>query len=139
MWYVWQKLEELEKCLLNLDSGDESAVRAVIEEFSTDVQPDEDSVLNKYWCLMKIELVTRINYLFYVRQKKKLTLLSRSFFDRLSTINKCFSAETVEDIIKAFVRVQHSQLLILLLDAVKSPSVSQTIVDNWCVLQYAMS
>jgi 3-hydroxyisobutyryl-CoA hydrolase len=43
-----EKLEELEKCLLNLDSGDESAVRAVIEEFSTDVQPDEDSVLNKY-------------------------------------------------------------------------------------------
>jgi hypothetical protein len=77
---MWQKLEELEKCLLNLDSGDESAVRAVIEEFSTDVQPDEDSVLNK-----------------------------------LSTINKCFSAETVEDIIKAFVRVQHSHLLILLL------------------------
>jgi len=62
-----EKLEELEKCLLNLDSGDESAVRAVIEEFCTDVQPDEDSVLNK-----------------------------------LSTINKCFSAETVEDIIKAF-------------------------------------
>jgi len=54
--------------------------------------------------------------------KKKLTLLSRSFFDRLSTINKCFSAETVEDIIKAFVRVQHSQLLILLY-AVKSPLV----------------
>jgi 3-hydroxyisobutyryl-CoA hydrolase len=45
---MWQKLEELEKRLLNLDSGDESAVRAVIEEFSTDVQPDEDSVLNKY-------------------------------------------------------------------------------------------
>jgi 3-hydroxyisobutyryl-CoA hydrolase len=43
-----EKLEELEKRLLNLDSGDESAVRAVIEEFSTDVQPDEDSVLNKY-------------------------------------------------------------------------------------------
>ncbi|CAL4974028.1 unnamed protein product [Urochloa decumbens] len=62
-----EKLEELEKRLLNLDSGDESTVRAVIEEFSTDVQPDEDSVLNK-----------------------------------LSTINKCFSAETVEDIIKAF-------------------------------------
>ncbi|RLN22102.1 3-hydroxyisobutyryl-CoA hydrolase-like protein 5 [Panicum miliaceum] len=62
-----EKLEELEKHLLNLDSGDESAVRAVIEEFSADVQPDEDSVLNK-----------------------------------LSTINKCFSAETVEDIIKAF-------------------------------------
>ncbi|CAO2166413.1 unnamed protein product [Urochloa humidicola] len=62
-----EKLEELEKRLLNLDSGDESTVRAVIEEFSTDVQPDEDSVLNK-----------------------------------LSMINNCFSAETVEDIIKAF-------------------------------------
>jgi 3-hydroxyisobutyryl-CoA hydrolase len=45
---VWQKLEELEKCLLNLDAGDESAVRAVIEEFSTDVQSDEQSILNKY-------------------------------------------------------------------------------------------
>jgi 3-hydroxyisobutyryl-CoA hydrolase len=41
-------LEELEKRLLNFDTGDESAVRAVIEEFSTDVQPDEDSILNKY-------------------------------------------------------------------------------------------
>jgi 3-hydroxyisobutyryl-CoA hydrolase len=63
-------LEELEKCLLNLNTGDESAVRAAIEEFSTDVQPDEDSILNK-----------------------------------LPTINKCFSAETIEDIIKAFVRI----------------------------------
>uniref|UniRef100_A0A0E0JNS0 3-hydroxyisobutyryl-CoA hydrolase n=1 Tax=Oryza punctata TaxID=4537 RepID=A0A0E0JNS0_ORYPU len=62
-----EKLEELEKCLLNLNTGDESAVRAAIEEFSIDVQPDEDSILNK-----------------------------------LPTINKCFSAETVEDIIKAF-------------------------------------
>ncbi|KAL6845562.1 hypothetical protein ACP4OV_025057 [Aristida adscensionis] len=62
-----EKLEELEKRLLNMNTGDESAVRAVIEEFSTDVQPDEESVLNK-----------------------------------LPTINKCFSAETVEDIIKAF-------------------------------------
>lgn len=62
-----EKLEELEKCLLNLNTGDESAVRAAIEEFSTDVQPDEDSILNK-----------------------------------LPTINKCFSAETIEDIIKAF-------------------------------------
>lgn len=44
-----QKLEELEKRLLDLDTGAESAVRAVIEEFSTDVQTDEDSILNKYW------------------------------------------------------------------------------------------
>ncbi|XBI19234.1 hypothetical protein VPH35_060811 [Triticum aestivum] len=46
--------------------GDESAVRAVIEEFSTDVQLDQESILNK-----------------------------------LSTIDKCFSAETVEEILKA--------------------------------------
>lgn len=45
---MWQKLEELEKSLLNLNTGDESAVRAVIEEFSTDVQLDEQSILNKY-------------------------------------------------------------------------------------------
>ncbi|KAG8055427.1 hypothetical protein GUJ93_ZPchr0001g31139 [Zizania palustris] len=62
-----EKLEELEKCLLNSNTGDESAVRAVIEDFSTDVQPDEESILNK-----------------------------------LPTINKCFSAESVEDILKAF-------------------------------------
>ncbi|EMS60595.1 3-hydroxyisobutyryl-CoA hydrolase-like protein 5 [Triticum urartu] len=48
------------------DIGDESAVRAVIEEFSTDVQLDQESILNK-----------------------------------LPTIDKCFSAETVEEILKA--------------------------------------
>ncbi|TVU35082.1 hypothetical protein EJB05_16951, partial [Eragrostis curvula] len=62
-----EKLEDLEKRILNLETGDESEVRAAIEEFSTDVQPDEQSILNK-----------------------------------LPIINKCFSAETVEDIIKAF-------------------------------------
>ncbi|KAK3165459.1 hypothetical protein QOZ80_1AG0033430 [Eleusine coracana subsp. coracana] len=62
-----EKLEELEKRLLNLNTGDESAVRAVIEEFSTDVQLDGQSISNK-----------------------------------LPIINKCFSAETLEDIIKAF-------------------------------------
>uniref|UniRef100_A0A453FIK0 3-hydroxyisobutyryl-CoA hydrolase n=1 Tax=Aegilops tauschii subsp. strangulata TaxID=200361 RepID=A0A453FIK0_AEGTS len=61
-----EKLEDLEKQLLNLNTGDESAVRAVIEEFSTDVQLDQESILNK-----------------------------------LSTIDKCFSAETVEEILKA--------------------------------------
>jgi 3-hydroxyisobutyryl-CoA hydrolase len=45
---VWQKLEELEKRLLNLDTSDESTVRAAIEELSTDVQSDEQSILNKY-------------------------------------------------------------------------------------------
>jgi 3-hydroxyisobutyryl-CoA hydrolase len=61
-----EKLEELERQLLNLNTGDESAVRAVITEFSTDVQIDQDSILNK-----------------------------------LSTIDKCFSAETVEEILKS--------------------------------------
>jgi len=61
-----EKLEDLEKQLLNLNTGDESAVRAVIEEFSTDVQLDQESILNK-----------------------------------LPTIDKCFSAETVEEILKA--------------------------------------
>uniref|UniRef100_A0A453FIJ7 3-hydroxyisobutyryl-CoA hydrolase n=1 Tax=Aegilops tauschii subsp. strangulata TaxID=200361 RepID=A0A453FIJ7_AEGTS len=42
-----EKLEDLEKQLLNLNTGDESAVRAVIEEFSTDVQLDQESILNK--------------------------------------------------------------------------------------------
>lgn len=42
-----EKLAELEKRLIGLNSGDEKAVKSVIEEFSLDVQPDEDSILNK--------------------------------------------------------------------------------------------
>jgi 3-hydroxyisobutyryl-CoA hydrolase len=61
-----EKLEELERRLLNVNTGDESAIRAVIEEFSTDVQIDQESILNK-----------------------------------LPTIDKCFSAETVEEILKS--------------------------------------
>lgn len=60
-----EKLEELERHLLNLNTGDESAIRAVIEEFSMDVQIDQESILNK-----------------------------------LPIIDKCFSAETVEEILK---------------------------------------
>uniref|UniRef100_A0ACD5VRR3 Uncharacterized protein n=1 Tax=Avena sativa TaxID=4498 RepID=A0ACD5VRR3_AVESA len=71
-----EKLEELERQLLNLNTGDESAVRAVITEFSTDVQIDQDSILNK-----------------------------------LSTIDKCFSAETVEEILKSLVRESRKQSL----------------------------
>lgn len=44
--FVYQKLPELEKRLISLNSGNENAVRSVIEEFSV-VQPDEDSVLKK--------------------------------------------------------------------------------------------
>lgn len=42
-----EKLPELEKRLINLNSGEPDAVKAVIEEFSTKVQIDEHSVLNK--------------------------------------------------------------------------------------------
>ncbi|CAL8114309.1 unnamed protein product [Prunus armeniaca] len=38
----------LEKHLISLNSGDENAVKAAIEEFAVEVQPDEESVLNKY-------------------------------------------------------------------------------------------
>nr|GMC74772.1 3-hydroxyisobutyryl-CoA hydrolase-like protein 5 [Ipomoea batatas] len=41
------KLPELEKRLLDLNTGDESAIRSAIEEFSIAVQVDEESVLNK--------------------------------------------------------------------------------------------
>ncbi|XP_010241288.1 PREDICTED: 3-hydroxyisobutyryl-CoA hydrolase-like protein 5 [Nelumbo nucifera] len=61
-----EKLPELEKKLINLNSGDVNAVRSAIEEFSLDVQPDEESILNKR-----------------------------------STIDKCFSHESVEEIIKS--------------------------------------
>ncbi|KAL6976001.1 3-hydroxyisobutyryl-CoA hydrolase [Sarracenia purpurea var. burkii] len=42
-----EKLPELEKHLIIINSGDEKAVRSVIEEFSTEVQIDEQSILNK--------------------------------------------------------------------------------------------
>nr|GMC72669.1 3-hydroxyisobutyryl-CoA hydrolase-like protein 5 [Ipomoea batatas] len=41
------KLPELEKRLLDLNTGDENAIRSAIEEFSVAVQVDEESVLNK--------------------------------------------------------------------------------------------
>ncbi|XP_022759093.1 3-hydroxyisobutyryl-CoA hydrolase-like protein 5 [Durio zibethinus] len=43
----FERLPELEKRLISLNSGDENAVKATIEEFSLHVQLDEDSVLNK--------------------------------------------------------------------------------------------
>ncbi|KAK4777448.1 hypothetical protein SAY87_017635 [Trapa incisa] len=42
-----EKLSELEKRLISLNSGDEAAVKSVIEEFSVEVQLDEGSVLSK--------------------------------------------------------------------------------------------
>ncbi|OVA15623.1 hypothetical protein BVC80_1313g10 [Macleaya cordata] len=62
-----EKLPELEKRLIDLNSGDEHAVKSVIEEFSLDVKPDEDSILHKQ-----------------------------------TTIDKCFSKESMEEIIKSF-------------------------------------
>lgn len=42
-----EKLLDLEKKLISLNSGDVDAVKSVIEEFSVEVQIDEESVLNK--------------------------------------------------------------------------------------------
>ncbi|XP_039121210.1 3-hydroxyisobutyryl-CoA hydrolase-like protein 5 [Dioscorea cayenensis subsp. rotundata] len=42
-----EKLDELEKRLVSLNSGDEVAIKAVIEEFSLEVQPDEESIVHK--------------------------------------------------------------------------------------------
>ncbi|CAI9754936.1 unnamed protein product [Fraxinus pennsylvanica] len=42
-----EKLPELEKRLISLNSGEENAVKSVIEEFSGNSQIDEGSVLNK--------------------------------------------------------------------------------------------
>jgi 3-hydroxyisobutyryl-CoA hydrolase len=42
-----EKFPELEKRLINLNTGDENAVKSAIEEFSTNVLIDEESVLNK--------------------------------------------------------------------------------------------
>lgn len=42
-----EKIGELEKRLISLNSGDENAVRSVIEEFSSAVKLNEDSILNK--------------------------------------------------------------------------------------------
>uniref|UniRef100_A0A2P2KWC4 3-hydroxyisobutyryl-CoA hydrolase n=2 Tax=Rhizophora mucronata TaxID=61149 RepID=A0A2P2KWC4_RHIMU len=42
-----EKLPELEKRLISLNTGDEKSVKSAIEEFSVNVQLDEESVLNK--------------------------------------------------------------------------------------------
>lgn len=42
-----EKLSELEKRLLSLNSGDNNAVKSAIEEFSVEVQLEEDSILSK--------------------------------------------------------------------------------------------
>ncbi|KAL2483458.1 3-hydroxyisobutyryl-CoA hydrolase-like protein 5 [Forsythia ovata] len=42
-----EKLPELEKRLISLNSGEENAVKSAIEEFSINIQIDEESVLNK--------------------------------------------------------------------------------------------
>ncbi|KAL0362540.1 UNVERIFIED_CONTAM: 3-hydroxyisobutyryl-CoA hydrolase-like protein 5 [Sesamum calycinum] len=42
-----EKLAELEKRLISLNSGEDNAVNSAIEEFSVNVQIDENSVLNK--------------------------------------------------------------------------------------------
>ncbi|GMI66236.1 hypothetical protein like AT1G06550 [Hibiscus trionum] len=42
-----ERLPELEKHLISLNDGNENAVKATIEEFSLNVQLDEDSILNK--------------------------------------------------------------------------------------------
>lgn len=44
---VYQKIVELEKRLISLNSGDENAVKSVIEEFSSEIELDEKSILNK--------------------------------------------------------------------------------------------
>ncbi|XP_059277787.1 3-hydroxyisobutyryl-CoA hydrolase-like protein 5 [Lycium ferocissimum] len=41
------KLLYLEKSLLSLSTGEETAIKSVIEQFSTDIQIDERSILNK--------------------------------------------------------------------------------------------
>ena len=40
-------MPELEKRLISLNSGNANDVKSVIEEFSVDVQVDEESILNK--------------------------------------------------------------------------------------------
>lgn len=47
IFILHQKLADLEKRLISLNSGDENAVRSVIEEFSSEVKLDQDSILNK--------------------------------------------------------------------------------------------
>lgn len=42
-----EKLAELEKALVSLNKGDRDAVKSLIEEFSSEVQIDADSILNK--------------------------------------------------------------------------------------------
>lgn len=45
--YVLQQLGELEKRLISLNSYDENSIRSAIEEFSSEVELDGDSVLKR--------------------------------------------------------------------------------------------
>ncbi|XP_022142314.1 3-hydroxyisobutyryl-CoA hydrolase-like protein 5 [Momordica charantia] len=63
----YEQLGELEKRLISLNSYDENSIRSAIEEFSSEVELDGDSVLK-----------------------------------RQSVIDKCFSKETVAEIINSF-------------------------------------
>uniref|UniRef100_A0A1D1ZIR9 3-hydroxyisobutyryl-CoA hydrolase n=1 Tax=Anthurium amnicola TaxID=1678845 RepID=A0A1D1ZIR9_9ARAE len=85
-----EKLLELEEHLLSLNTGNENEVKMAIQEFSVDVKPDDESILNKF-----------------------------------STIDKCFSKETVEDIIKSFeaeARVEGNGWITRLLKGLKRSS-----------------
>ncbi|KAK8948430.1 3-hydroxyisobutyryl-CoA hydrolase-like protein 5 [Platanthera zijinensis] len=48
-----EKLDELEKRLLSLNSGDENSVRNVIEEFSMEVLPEEATIINRLQTINK--------------------------------------------------------------------------------------
>ncbi|KAG7037494.1 3-hydroxyisobutyryl-CoA hydrolase-like protein 5 [Cucurbita argyrosperma subsp. argyrosperma] len=71
-----EKLGELEKRLISLNSYDENSIRSAIQEFSSEFQLDECSVLK-----------------------------------RQSVIDKCFSKETVAEIINSFIRESRTQTL----------------------------
>ncbi|XP_051124744.1 3-hydroxyisobutyryl-CoA hydrolase-like protein 5 [Andrographis paniculata] len=64
-----QKMAELESQLIALNSGEENAVRSVIEEISTNVSIDSKSFLNK---------------------------------ERIAIIDKCFSKDSMEEILASF-------------------------------------
>lgn len=62
-----QKLDELETRLVSLNSHDENSVRSAIEDFSLEVQLDEDSVLKRLWMELDEEFPFHTEYLMYLR------------------------------------------------------------------------
>ncbi|EXB30297.1 3-hydroxyisobutyryl-CoA hydrolase-like protein 5 [Morus notabilis] len=99
----FEKIPELEKRLVSLNSGNADAVKSAIEEFSVEVEPDEDSVLNKQSiideCFSKDTVAEIIES--FIREGRKQSLsecLKKEFRLTINILRSTISADVYEGI-----------------------------------------